>query len=133
LRAAEYGHNGGLCGALPGPSFIINTSEKVFSVRANKPLDPGRHYLVGVYDGAKLSLYFDGELAAEQRGRGRIQSNDTDITVGRILNGLGELRGTVHEVRISTVARDPGWIRTEFRNQKDPDSFYRILPEEAIQ
>ncbi|MEM2922457.1 MAG: DUF2341 domain-containing protein [Candidatus Bathyarchaeia archaeon] len=43
LRYTDHGHNGGLCGALPGPSFIVNTPKGVLNVRANRNLKPGLH------------------------------------------------------------------------------------------
>lgn len=130
LRAADFGHNGGLCAALPGPSFLINTPEGVFNVRANKVLSKGRHHLAGVYNGSKLSLYLDGELVAEQEGSGKIQENDTAIAVGKFQDGLGCLSGNVSGLRISDCARSAAWIKAEFLNQKDPKNFIIVGAEE---
>ncbi len=127
LRAADYGHNGGLCAGLPGPSFLINTPEGVLNVRANKVLSKGRHHLAGVYNGSKLSLYLDGELVAEQEGSGKIQENDTDIAVGKFQDGLGCLSGTVSELRISDCARSAAWIKAEFLNQQNQEDFIMVI------
>jgi len=111
LRYCDYGHNGGLCAAVPGPSFTVNTDRGAVSVAAHRALDPGQHHLAGVYDGKKLKLLIDGRLAAERAGTGRIQNNDLPITIGKIYNGLGDFRGTVRKVRISDIARSDAWIR----------------------
>jgi len=34
--------------------------------------------------------------------------------------------GTLDEIRVSNVIRDPGWIATEYRNQLDPSTFYAV-------
>jgi len=130
LRAVDFGHNGGLCGAVPGPSFLVNTERGVLNVRANRNLSPGRHHLAGVYDGRRITLYVDGVPIAEQSGTGRIRSCDARIAIGRIQDGLGRFDGRIQEVRIANVARDPGWIATTYRNISSPRSFLRIVGEE---
>jgi len=127
LRAVDLGHNGGLCGAVPGPSFIVNTEKGVLSVQANRNLSPGRHHLAGVYDGRSITLYVDGVPVATRSGKGRIQSCGAKIAVGRIQDGLGHFEGRIREVRISNVARDAGWIATVYRNVASPRSFVRIV------
>ena len=130
LRAVDFGHNGGLCGAVPGPSFLVNTAKGILNVRANCNLSPGRHHLAGVYDGRIITLYVDGVPVAERSGMGRIQSCDAKIAIGRIHDGLGRFDGRIQEVRISNVARDAGWIATLYRNISSPRSFLRIAEEE---
>ena len=115
LRYCDVGHNGGLCAALLGARFIINTEEGVRSVSANRPPASGRHHVVGTYDGRALCLYLDGELAGQQAASGRIVSNDIDLVVGRILNGAGHFRGRIEEIRVSGCARSAEWIRTQYR------------------
>ena len=110
LRYCDYGHNGGLCAAVSGASFIINTTAGPFSISANRVLDPGWHHLVGVYDGSCVRLFVDGELVGERAARGLIQQNGTDVTIGHIAGGAARFQGTIMEVRISSVARDDGWV-----------------------
>ena len=52
LRYGDVGHNGGLCAAVPGPSFTVNTTGGAVSIAAHQTLAPGVHHLAGVYDGA---------------------------------------------------------------------------------
>ena len=119
LRYSDLGHNGGLCAALPGPRFLINTDQGVFSVSPNYPLKPGSHQLVGVYDGSRVRLYIDGELAAEQPASGKLVSSGEDIAVGRILDGKGRFDGTIEGVAISTVARSSDWVKARYKGLKD--------------
>ena len=123
LRYCDLGHNGGLCAAVPGARFIVNTDKGPRSVAANRGPELGRHHLVGTYDGNVLRLYIDGQLVNEQAASGRIVRNDVDVAIGRVLNGLGQFRGSIEEVRISTCARTSDWIRTAYNNLSNPEQF----------
>jgi len=116
LRFCDYGHNGGLCAAVPGMRFLVNTSEGVRSVAANKVPQAGRHYIAATYDGSALKLYIDGVLVGEQAGSGQIVGSDLELSLGRMLNGGGEFRGKVERVRVSGVARDGAWVAEEWRS-----------------
>ena len=85
-------------------------------MRANRSLSPGRHHLVGVYDGRMMTLYIDGVPVAERSGTGRIQTCDADISIGRIQDGLGRFDGRILDVGISTAARDADWIAVRYHN-----------------
>ena len=111
LRYCDYGHNGGLNAAVPGPSFLINTNRGVLSVATHRPLQPGCHHLAGVYDGKTIKLFIDGELAAHRTGSGQIQANDEPVTIGQIHGGLGYFRGLIENVQISSVARRDEWFK----------------------
>lgn len=115
LRAADFGHNGGLCGAVPGPSFLVNTEKGVVSVRANRVLSPGRHHLAGVYDGSTVRLFIDGEAVAEQQGSGRIQNCHANIITGELEGGTGRFPGSIDDVRVDDVARDAGAIADQIK------------------
>lgn len=125
LRAVDVGHNGGLCAAVPGPSFLVNTEEGVLSVSAHRSLSPGRHHLAGVYDGHTISLYVDGVAVAERSGTGRIQACDADITIGRLEGGLGRFEGRIRDVQVANVARDASWIAEQGRHVRAPESLRR--------
>ncbi|MSR65225.1 MAG: LamG domain-containing protein [Verrucomicrobiae bacterium] len=115
LRFCDYGHNGGLCAAVTGPRFLVNTDKGVRSVAANRVLPSGRHHLVGEYDGRVIRLFIDGELANEQPASGRIAGNDVPLSIGEILSGKAALDGAIEAIRISDCARDAAWIRSEHR------------------
>jgi hypothetical protein len=133
LRYTDCGHNGGLCAALPGPTFLVNTDRGVLGARADRNLEPGTHHLAGVYDGKKIRLFIDGVLEREEEGTGRILVNDSDLLIGRIQDGLGYFDGRISEVRVSGVARSAGWIKTGYDNQSSPSTFVSVGEEEKVQ
>jgi len=115
LRATDYGHNGGLCAAVPGPSFLVNTEEGVRSVAAHRALTSGRHHLAGVFDGTSISLYVDGTCVATRPASGRIQMCDIPIAVGHVENGLGMLRGNIERLRVTARALTAAEIEEDLR------------------
>lgn len=108
LRYCDYGHNGGLCAAVPGPAFLVNTAQGIRSIATHRPLAPGRHHLAGVYDGVSLKLYIDGKTAAERTATGALLDCQAPIVTGRIEGGGGLFRGEIEQV---VVARDAKWIK----------------------
>jgi len=130
LKYMDCGHNGGLCGALPGPSFAVNTAGGILNVRANRNPGPGWHHVAGVYDGTQLTLFIDGVPVNHAEGTGSIQVGPADVAIGRILDGGGPFRGTISEVRISALTRSADWIQTTYQNLKAPLSFIRVGKEE---
>jgi hypothetical protein len=129
LRYCDLGHNGGLCAALPGARFLVNTDRGPISVAANRRPEPGRHHLAGVYDGRMIRLYLDGELVNEQPASGAIINNEEDVAIGRILHGLGQFNGPIEEVRISAASRSADWLRTQYHNLSDPGGSCRLQAE----
>jgi hypothetical protein len=117
LRYGDYGHNGGLGAAVPGPSFLVNTDRGVLGVAAHRVLEPGWHYLVGTYDGNVVRLYIDGVLAAERPGSGRIQDNQVPIAVGHIQDGLGRFSGHIEQVRVIRMARSAAQVEAAWRDK----------------
>jgi hypothetical protein len=115
LRYCDCGHSGGLCAAMPGPTFLINTERGALSAAAHQDIAPGRHHLAGVYDGRQIRLYVDGALVAERDGTGKIQSNRVPIVIGGIQGGEGRFPGSVLRARISSVARGAPWLEAAAR------------------
>jgi len=104
LRSMEFGHNGGLNAALPGPAFLVNTEHGAISVRADGPLRPGRHHLAGIYDGSRIMLTIDGRPAAIRRASGRIQNCDEPIELGK-----PEAGKRIFGARVLSTARSATW------------------------
>jgi hypothetical protein len=107
LRYCDYGHNGGLNGAVLGPSFLVNTENGVRSVTAHKILPPGRHRLTGVYDGNRIQLWIDGKLGVERTAAGRIVNNNLPVTAGHIQDGLGQFRGVIEAIEVLATVKQP--------------------------
>jgi hypothetical protein len=131
LRYDDCGHNGGLTAALPGATFLVNTAGGALNARASRTLQPGWHHLVGVYDGQRIALLIDGEVAGERSGSGKIQTCGADVLIGRLQDGLGYFDGRILEVRISAVARSRDWIRTEYRNLSQNARYVKVGEEEV--
>jgi hypothetical protein len=127
LRFCDMGHNGGLCAALPGPRFLINTEQGSRSIAANRAPPAGRHHFAGVYDGKTISLFIDGQLVNRQPATGRLEQNETDLAIGRVLDGAGKFLGAIEEIRISAAARDAEWLATTHANLADPAGFCRVV------
>ncbi|MDA0744912.1 MAG: LamG domain-containing protein [bacterium] len=126
LKYVECGHNGGLCASLPGPTFSINTANGIRNVRLNRNLKPGWHHIAGVYDGAHLTLYIDGEPEAQTPASGSILIGQADLEIGHLSGGGAPFKGRIEHVRISDVARSSAWIRTTAQNLADPAAFVRV-------
>ena len=132
LRYCDYGHNGGLCAAVPGPSFIINTVKGPLSIAAHEVLVPGWHHVAGVYNGDTIKLFIDGILVAERSGSGLIQTNNVSVVIGRLHENAASFRGIIDEVRISDTARNDDRIKTEYLNLVNPAGFIRVGKEEVV-
>ena len=117
LRYCDLGHNGGLCAALPGSRFLINTKHGPFSVAANRPPCAGRHHLVGVYDGSTVCLYINGELVGRQPASGRICASDADLRLGEADEGTGRIVGEIEQVYIAHMAHDAMWVKQRYDRQ----------------
>lgn len=114
LKYMDCGHNGGLCGALPGPSFAVNTPTGIVSARANRNPGKGWHHLVGSYDGKEIRLYVDGELVGRSPGKGPIKVSADTAVVGRLEEGGGQFPGSLEGVRIAAAVRSAEWVRTAY-------------------
>ena len=88
------------------------------------------HHIAGVYDGAELRLYLDGQLISAVPGSGMPTANELPVLVGANPDMAGQpragFRGAIDEVRVSTTARYEG---QEFTPPKrhEPDSDTHLL------
>jgi hypothetical protein len=94
---------------------------------------------VAVFDGGLRTLYLNG-----QRDPGALVSSPTvyltDMNLPLRVNqdnvGGGSMTGVYDEVRVSTIARSPGWILTTFNNMNNPGDigspgFYTVMGAEG--
>ncbi len=90
-------------------------------------------HLTVVRNGNSWSFYKDGALIASTTNANAIGDQSTTVTLGGgRLPGLfpsGAFSGKLDEVRVSSVARSPGWIQTEENNQSSPSAFYSVTPD----
>jgi hypothetical protein len=99
-----------------GSRFIINTNKGPLSVRANKTLKAGYHYIARVYDGERIKLFIDGKPVNERKMKAVIQTNDVCIKIGKISNGQVYFKGTVNDIRISNIPKSSEQIKAEYDN-----------------
>ena len=120
LRYDDFGHNGGLCAGLLGPSFTVNTTHGAVSIATHSTLASGAHHLVGVYDGATIKLYIDGTLAAQRPASGHaLQQTHTPIDIGHIAGGSARFQGTIAEVYLANTAHSADWIETAYHSGRE--------------
>lgn len=76
--------------------------------------------LQGYLDGVNQTLTYTGTVGAAFLG------NSNNFYIGRRAFGATYADGFMDEIRISTKARNPNWIKTEYNNQNSPSTFYSV-------
>jgi hypothetical protein len=104
LKYSGCGHNGGLGGAVPGPSFTVNTRVGARTVQANAALAAGRHLLVGSWDGQRLRLGVDGQVRGEVDCPGAALGSGAPLTIGGFAGGTARFAGALLRVQVATGA-----------------------------
>lgn len=82
-------------------------------------------HVVGTYDGTNWKLYINGDIDSTVAGAGPT-STVKEMEMGAVatgVNGSQPWDGKLDEIKISNVARDADWIKTEYDNQNDPATF----------
>ena len=95
--------------------FIISVNKGTEKRCGNGPspqLAPKKWtHLAATYDGKIMKLYYNGELKVEQDAKGKIDTNDVPVSVGRNSEGNREhYIGLIDDVAIWSVALDEGEI-----------------------
>jgi hypothetical protein len=97
--------------------------------------NPGEwHHVVSSWDGAGWNVFFDGVLKAQlPTGNGPLKLGLPLTMGGESIGGVyaGLLACSLDEVRISTIARSPSWVATEYNNQRSPAQFYTVGPAQS--
>lgn len=99
-------------------------------------------YVTGVYNNGSVEIYIDGILDASTTQGATFGTGNTRfgfVGVGSEASTFdgnqgpsNNFNGDIDEFRISDVARNADWIRTEFNNQNAPGSFYTISSQLSI-
>ncbi|HUT47518.1 MAG TPA: LamG domain-containing protein, partial [Sedimentisphaerales bacterium] len=92
-------------------------------IEGNKNVNDGKwHHVVGVYDGAKVSLYIDGVPDKSSEASGAIQMNDSAVIIGGNSEQTGrEWNGLIDEVSIIGGAIDANAIHALYTGA-DPNT-----------
>jgi len=94
--------------------------------------DGNWHYLAVTRAGTgagQLVTYYDG-VPARTGTDSRTLSNTDSFKLALSNDGLNGFGGYLDEVRISSTARSPDWIRTEYNNQYSPGTFAYLISSE---
>ena len=127
FKFMDCGHNGGLCGAVPGPAFLVNTERGPVSVSARSvPVGVHPHHIAGVYDGESMQLFVDGELVGEAAGNGPVVRGSGALSLGQLDEGGAQFAGNILHLRVSDVARSAAWIQAAAKNMLSPGEFAQI-------
>lgn len=96
------------------PNFIVHLNGSYVGATAeDMRISTGEwHHIAGVYDGAEVRLYLDGERLLATPGSGVRTQRGVPLVIGGDVGGDGSANslfdGLIDEVRISTVARYDG-------------------------
>ncbi|MCK5136328.1 MAG: DUF2341 domain-containing protein [Bacteroidales bacterium] len=85
------------------------------------------HHLAITWDGTEVKGFLDGTLDI---GPVSYAGLDTvrEIFIMTWMPSSESANGTIDELRVSSVTRDPGWIMASYHNQNEPGSFYLVDP-----
>lgn len=117
----------------PTPTFYTaNATTKAHAVATTKVVNGVWYYVVGTRDEVSgvTRLYVNGV----EEGSATMPGGIAYLTKTVHLGGIGSETwdGLLDEVRISRVARPSGWIRTEYENQRSPQTFVIVGPLETL-
>jgi uncharacterized protein YjdB len=124
------GAHGIVTGTYINGTFFAGTAVAVVSSLTGK-----FHHFAATWDGTYWNLFVDGVLAAQTAGSGPSVSSEPFTIGAQTFSGgipFQFLDGAIDEVRVSTSARSPNWIQTEYNNQSSPTTFYSIGAEQAV-
>lgn len=77
------------------------------------------HHVAGVYDGAALSLYIDGQLDNQVQVSRTLPTNNYDVLIGENAEATGrQFAGQISEVRIWNAARTQEQIQANMNKNK---------------
>jgi hypothetical protein len=83
----------------------------------NRMDDGAWHYVAGVYDGAKMSIYVDGGIGAtDTTFSSNIAVTTNNVFVGARSTSLEYFSGSIDEARVYNYARSAEEIRTDYNN-----------------
>jgi len=110
--------------------FGIDTGDNVFLDGSRALSDVNFDYVVATYDGSEMKTYVNGELGNVLSESGTIVTEAVNLFIGRRGDTDPSIRfdGIIDEPRVSDIDRSSDWIKTEFNNQNDNDSFWFKTP-----
>jgi hypothetical protein len=110
--------------------IVKNTIAATYTVTTSALPTNTWSFVTATYDGSDLNLYINGALAAyTQQSAINLNQNTTGFAIGNSPDWVSNnppfgFSGSIDEVRISNIARSPGWIQTEYNNEATPSAFF---------
>ncbi|MGE5832656.1 MAG: DUF2341 domain-containing protein, partial [Methanomicrobiales archaeon] len=111
--------------------FAYNGSDNSIHYDLYDNINLGTWYQVAItfdVSGNSARMYVNGQPYMTAGASHGISNGPQNLIIGTTSN---QLNTNLDEVRISNVARSPGWIATEYANQNRPDLFFSVGTEEA--
>ncbi|MDD5705758.1 MAG: DUF2341 domain-containing protein [Kiritimatiellae bacterium] len=90
------------------------------------------HHWVGVYDGASVKLYKDGDYVTQLTHSGVVIQKTHGLYFGNYY-GLGAtyaFDGQLDEVRVANAARSAAWVQAEYRTSATPAAYLAFTAQE---
>ena len=119
--------------------FIVNSNQTYKAITTQKVLIGQWSYVVATYDRNYMRIYINGIENASLAYTEPIQTSSVNLRIASRVYGTGNtgpqgytFDGDVDEVRVSSAARSPSWVSTEFNNQADPTGFCTLGIEEVV-
>lgn len=104
--------------------YLTQTGDIVFSLNTTEGFNQLRKvgynlnewiFVVGTYDGSRMSLYVNGEKVSDLAVTGGLQSNNLPIFLGSRYGTFGGIHGRLDDVRIYNYGLDDGEIQRLYR------------------
>ncbi len=112
------------------PRFVVTQGSGNYKVADAGTTTVGTlAYLVGVYDGAHLTVYVNGAASGTPLAvSGAIDTSTDAFAIGSLQSSpTGQwFTGSIDEARVSATNRVADWITTEYNNQSNPGTFYTL-------
>jgi hypothetical protein len=112
--------------------FVTHNGSTNYGISTSNTLTAGSwSYLAATYDGSTEAIFLNGTESSQSLSIGTINSGSTDLNIGSNY-GSFYVKSSLDEVRISNIARSPGWVTTEYNNQSAPSGFYSVGSESTL-
>lgn len=116
-------------GSTTGFVWSVNDSSGQNITSNNTTLTTGIWYhVVGVYTASShvVILYINGASTSNNGGASGFGVGTAGFNIGRRVDGVGYITGSLDEIRISNTVRSAGWIATSYNAQNSPGTFYSV-------
>lgn len=113
-------------------SEFYNGSSVVAPTAAATYSNGTTYHVVGRFDGSTAKLYVNGSEAASTALTGNLSYGTGQLRINANAAGGENFIGVVDEVRISSVARAPEWIKFTYYNINESDNELTFGSEEAL-